>query len=106
MWSGSFASTRSSVGTIAALCGFSFTPPWLPVVPRAQVHQRLGVERGDVVVVRELRRDLAHGRGVGGVERHAVSLGGRRIAGGEREISACSRGFALPTSVWTWRIAA
>ena len=85
MWSGSFASTRSSVGTIAALCGLGVAAARLPVVPRAQVHQRFGVERRDVVVVRELRRDLAHGGGVGRVERHAVGLGVGRIAGRERE---------------------
>ena len=33
----------------------------LPVIPRAEVHHRFGVEHRDLVVVRELRRDLLHG---------------------------------------------
>src|SRR5437588_11182208 len=33
----------------------------LPVIPRAEVHYRFSVEHRDLVVVRELRRDLLHG---------------------------------------------
>jgi hypothetical protein len=33
----------------------------LPVIPRAEVHHRFSVEHRDLVVVRELRRDLLHG---------------------------------------------
>ncbi len=33
----------------------------LPVIPRAEVHHRFGVEHRDLVVVRKLRRDLLHG---------------------------------------------
>ena len=43
-----------------------------PVVPGRQVHQRLGVERGDVEIVRKALRDLLHRVGIGDVERDAV----------------------------------
>ena len=45
-----------------------------PVVPGAQVHGRLDVESLDVEIVREARRHLLHGRGVGLVPRGAVVL--------------------------------
>ena len=48
----------------------------LPQVPRPEVHQGVGEERGGVEVVGELPRHLAHGVGVGAVERRA--LGARR----------------------------
>ena len=56
----------------------------LPIIPRAQIHQRFGMEHRDVVVVRELCRDLAHGGRVGRVERRAVGLRVCRVAGCER----------------------
>ena len=48
----------------------------LPEVPRPEVHERVGEQRGGVEVVGEALRHLAHGVGVRAVERGAV--GGRR----------------------------
>ena len=46
----------------------------LPVIPGAEIHHRLGIERGDFVVVGKLLRDLRHFAGVGCVERRASGL--------------------------------
>ena len=54
------------IGLLAAL---------LPVVPRAQIHDRLGKQGGDLHVVRVCGRRLAHGVRVGAVERRAVGFG-------------------------------
>ena len=50
------------------------SPARLPVIPWTEIHERLGVEHRDLVVVGELRRGLGHGGGVGGIELGAVGL--------------------------------
>ena len=52
----------------------------LPVVPGREIHQRLGVEDLDVVVLRKARRGRAHGGGVSGVERGPLGLRIGRVA--------------------------
>ena len=56
----------------------------MPVVPGAEIHDRLGVEHGDFVVVGKLRRDLRHRGRVGRVERRAVGLRIAAVARRER----------------------
>jgi hypothetical protein len=54
-----------------------------PVVPRAQVHQRLGVERPGVEIVGKGLDQPAHGVGVGAVGRRPI-LGATGVARGQR----------------------
>ena len=37
-----------------------FAAARLPVVPRAEIHDRLGIQRGNFVVIGKLRRNLGH----------------------------------------------
>ncbi len=46
----------------------------LPIIPGREIHQRLGVERQDVVVLRILRGEALHRRRVGRVERAPLRL--------------------------------
>ncbi len=55
-----------------------------PQAPRAEIHERVGQERGRVEVVRELPRDIAHGIRVGAVERRPAGAGGRGVPGRQR----------------------
>ena len=66
------------------LCGFGAAAAGLPVVPRAEVHHRFGVEHRDLVVVGELRRDLLHRRRIGRIERRPVGLRVLGVAGRDR----------------------
>ena len=66
------------------LCGFGVAAAGLPVVPRAEVHHRFGVEHRDLVVVGELRRDLRHRRRIGRIERRPVGLRVLGVAGRDR----------------------
>ena len=59
------------------------SPARLPVIPWTEIHERLGVEHRDLVVLRELRRGLGHGRGVGGIELGAVGLRVLGVARGQ-----------------------
>ncbi len=59
-------------------------PAGLPVVPWAEIHDGLGVENRDFVVLREFRGDLAHGPGIRGIQRLAVRLWVLRVARRDR----------------------
>ena len=75
--------TRSSVATISAVSGCMLAVR-LPEVPRPEVHQRVGEERGGVEVVGEALRHLAHGVGVRAVERGPVGRRRHRVPLRER----------------------
>ena len=76
----------------------------LPQAPRAQIHHRLGEQHLHVVVGGELLGDLAHGVGVGLVERGLRARCRRRRAADRRSasdsaaMSACSTGDAVPSA--------
>ena len=59
-------------------------PAGLPVVPWAEIHDGLGVENRDFVVLREFRGDLAHGPGIRGIQRLAVRPWVLRVARRDR----------------------
>lgn len=66
-----------------------------PVRPRGQVHQRLGMQRGDVVVIRETGGGLAHRIGIGLVQCGTVGRRGVGIAQRQRiDQGAVGRGCA------------
>ena len=56
----------------------------LPIIPRTNVHHRFGVEHRDLVVVRELRRNLLHGQRISGIEWRPVRVRVLGIAGRDR----------------------
>ena len=67
-----------------------------PELPRVQVHQALGVERGGVEVVGVSARQIAHGVGVLARQRRAVRLGiGRKPDGHRLDVRALGLGPAL-----------
>jgi hypothetical protein len=68
----------------------------LPVVPRMQVHQRLGQQHLGVGVVRMAGGQLAHRLGVGDVERRAVRRRSLGVAPAERLDVAALRRARLP----------
>ena len=59
------------------------SPARLPVIPWTEIHERLGVEHRDLVVLGELRRGPGHGGGVGGIEPGAVGLRVLGVARGQ-----------------------
>ena len=88
--SGSSRSTRSSVCTISVGARLR-RAVGRPQVPRPQVHHGVGEERGGLEIVGELPGHLAHGVGVGAVERLALGGGIRRRDGGRAPRSAPAR---------------
>ena len=79
---------RANVARIAGEHAFEFSQQaWgefggrtigAPIGPRRQVHQRLGIQGGGVVIFREPVHDLRHRSGVGLIQRFAI---GRRWIG-------------------------
>jgi hypothetical protein len=52
----------------------------LPVIPGRGVHDRIGVQHGDLGIVREARVQLCHGIGIGLIERRPIGSRSGRIA--------------------------
>ena len=78
----------------------------LPIIPGLDVHQRLGGENLDLIVVRKARRDFHHRLGIGGVEGEPVGFRIVRVAGGERRDQRLLLGARLGAPPWPLAIAA